>query len=99
MKIRIPSEHLPSSDAWFAFPHWLQDGRIAFLEVEPRYPEQSDRVPSIYESRHLVVGEQRLGLSIRHIITAAWAPSGTWVAFLVPVALDGIENELEIIPQ
>jgi hypothetical protein len=30
-------ERFPNSEAWFAFPDYLNDGRMAFIEVEPRY--------------------------------------------------------------
>lgn len=88
--------HLPATDAWFTFPDWLQDGRIAFIEVEASYPEQTDFGPPIIASKQLVIGEQTVKKNGCHVIATVWAPDGSRVASLTPIAFDTIENELQM---
>jgi hypothetical protein len=90
-------ERFPSSDAWFTFPDHLEDGRVAYIEVEPRYAGSADRGWPLIEPGSLVVGDDRVPIDIPQMHWAAWATDGSWVAVLVPMRSDVLENELRVV--
>lgn len=90
-------EHFPSSDAWFAFPDYLQDGRVAFIEVDSHYARSADLSWPILEPRDLFIGDQHVPLQIPQLRWAAWAPDGSQLALLIPLATGSYENELRVI--
>lgn len=72
-------EHLGSQEAWYLFPMLLEDGRLAYLEAEPRMAVEGS---NIYSVRTLVVGDMRRSWAGGNVTGAVWSPDGRAVALI-----------------
>ena len=74
-----------------------QDGRVAFVEVEPRYADSPDRGWPLLETTDLAIGDERVPLDTPQIHRSAWAPDGSRVAVLIQLVAGAFDNELRVI--
>ncbi len=91
----ILEEHPGSSQAWFMYPAFLTDGRLAYLEAEGREPEPPGY--GLVKVRRILM-ENRDPIDWTGIIgAAAWSPDGSTLALAVPSGEGGLANHVKMI--
>ncbi len=70
----------PAKNRWSVFPAWLADGRLAWIDAAPGYPDQGNEY-AIHMQSAVIDGKPVLEQDLI-VEWPAWAPDGSSLAYL-----------------